>query len=359
MMTDQELIDSLELFKTGAIAISTDGDFNVKEYKKLREIIVSAPRLKSILPDEIKYCRTPKEYQQKIRSLFDSYRERRAYITDEINKLISAVEDSSQDDFSGLEEYSNLKRIGNGGYGEVFLYHHNLLNLDFAIKFFSPVFVSNEEQKESEKRFFREAKILFSLHCDNIVQVYDASYYDGKPYIRMEYIAGFNLIELIEKHSIIPFDKTLIVIRDILKGLEYAHKKGIIHRDLKPSNIMFSKSEKCFKIIDFGVSAFTDTENHTKLTRTGEMIAGGSFIDPILQTNPCLRDKRTDIYSIGAIWYYLLTGQTPSGTNLKNRLMKSSRIDSEKADIILKCMEYNMDDRYDSCDQLLNIISTL
>ena len=359
IMSDQELIDALEFFKNGAIAIATDGVFADSDYKKLREIIVSSTQLKPILPNEIKYCRSAKEYQRKIRSMFKSYQDRSTYIADEINKLISIVEQASPNDFSGLEDYANMKSIGHGGYGEVFLYHHNLLNLDFAIKFFSPVFANDEEQKESEKRFFREAKILFSLHCDNIVQIYDASYFEGKPYIRMEYINGLNLIELIEKYSIIPFKKTLIVIKNILNGLNYAHKKGIIHRDLKPSNIMFSEAEKCFKLIDFGVSAFMDSENHTKLTKTGEMIAGGSYTDPLLHSNPRLRDQRTDIYSVGAIWYYLLTGQTPSGTNLKPRLMEIARIDSEKADVVLKCMEYNIDERYDSCDQLLDIISKL
>ncbi len=93
-----------------------------------------------------------------------------------------------------------------------------------------------------------------------------------------------------KKYGMLSFENSVNVIKTILSGLEYAHEKGIIHRDLKPSNIMFSTREKIFKIIDFGVSAFLDTENNTKLTKTGEVVAGGAFIDPALQENPKLRD---------------------------------------------------------------------
>ena len=82
------------------------------------------------------------------------------------------------------------------------------------------------------------------------------------------------------------FSRSAIVILHILAGLKQAHEHGVIHRDLRPRNVIFSENEKMFKIIDFGVSAFLDTENHTQLTKTGEHIAGGSFIDPILQQNP-------------------------------------------------------------------------
>lgn len=358
-MKMQELIDSLEFFKSGAIAVSTDGSFNETEYKDLRGKIVNSAVLKPVLPDEINYSRTPKEFQQKMRSKFDHYSERREYITDMINKLISIVEEEETTPFPSLEEYSKMERIGCGGFGEVYLYHHNLLNLNFAIKFFAPVFANNQEQKESEKRFFREAKILFSLHNDNIVQIYDASYCNSMPYIRMEYIDGYDLNKLIEKYSILPFKKSLVVIFDILNGLEYAHNKGIIHRDLKPSNIMLSLNEKCFKIIDFGVSAFLDTENHTKLTRTGEQIAGGLYTDPLLQENPMLRDKRTDIYSVGAIWYFLLTGKAPSGPNMIERLRTIAELDEKTCEVIMKCMEYNLEDRYDSCKQIIDTIKPL
>lgn len=144
------------------------------------------------------------------------------------------------------------------------------------------------------------------------------------------------------------------MIKPILKGLEYAHEKGIIHRDLKPSNIMFSEKEGIFKIIDFGVSAFLDTDNHAKLTKTGEIVAEGIFIDPLLQENPTLRDCRSDIYSVGAIWYWLLCGRAPHGSDMKNYLGKAAPyLSDEQIDIVMKCLSGDLEERYGDCGELL------
>ncbi len=141
-------------------------------------------------------------------------------------------------------------------------------------------------------------------------------------------------------------------------GLEYAHGKGIVHRDLKPSNVVFSTKEKLFKIIDFGVSAFLDTDNNTKLTKTGEAVAGGAFIDPLLQENPKLRDCRSDIYSIGAIWYWLLCGRAPHGGDMKSYLGNAApHLLDEQIDVVMKCLAGDLEDRYRNCRELLATIS--
>lgn len=358
-MNSNELIDKLEQLKTGLIAVATDGSFDPKEYTELRSVIISSPLLKEHIPSDLKSCRTPLEYRRNMQAQFTHYADRRRSIAEDINGLISIVEDHPSDLLASNDSLCLIDRLGNGGFGEVFLYHHKVLDLNFAIKFFSPLFVSPEEQSAGEQRFFREAKILFSLHHDHIVQIYDAGYFEGKPYIRMEYIQGYDLNKMLEKYSLIPFKKSLIPIYQILCGLEYAHSKGIIHRDLKPSNIMFSEVEKSFKIIDFGISAFLDTDGHTKLTKTGEQVAGGAYIDPQLQINPRLRDKRSDIYSVGAIWYYLLTGRVPSGADLSQQLQTIASIDEKETQIITRCLSYNPDDRYDNCSQLMERISEI
>ena len=139
----------------------------------------------------------------------------------------------------------------------------------------------------------------------------------------------------------------------ILAGLKNAHERGIIHRDLRPSNVMFSKPERMFKIIDFGVSAFLDTDNHTKLTKTGEHIAGGAYIDPLLQDNPKLRDPRVDIYSVGAIWYFLLCGRAPSGSDMRDYLKRSNmELKDWQIDLVMKCLSGNINDRFNTCEEL-------
>jgi len=358
-MANETLIDQLERMKTGLSAIATNGSFDQREYAELRTSIINSSVLSGHIPAFFKACREAIEFRRYMQSKFAHYADRRKYISDEINKLIELVGASSSVHSSSSIRFDKETHLGNGGYGEVYLCHHDVLDMDFAIKYFNPVFASSTEQTESEKRFFREAKILFDLHCDNIVQIYDAGYIDGTPFIRMEYIKGYTLYGLLEEYSLFPFNESLTVIIDILTGLEYAHRKGVIHRDLKPSNVMFSSTEKRYKIIDFGVSAFLDVENHTKLTKTGEAVAGGAYIDPQLQVDPKLRDARSDIYSVGAIWYHILTGQVPSGADITTQLSSIARINTDEIELITKCLSYNIKDRYDSCTQLKNILLEL
>lgn len=152
--------------------------------------------------------------------------------------------------------------------------HNKYLDLDFAVKVYDPVFCIEEEQIEGEKRFFREARMLFSLNSNYIARIYDAGKYNNRPYIKMEFINGYNLAKLHEEKGNLSFSRSRPIIVHILKGLEHAHNQNIIHRDLKPENIIYSIDEKRVKIIDFGISAFVDTKNYTRLTRTGETIAG-------------------------------------------------------------------------------------
>lgn len=93
------------------------------------------------------------------------------------------------------------------------------------------------------------------------------------------------------------------------------------------------------------------------MTKTGEHIAGGSFIDPILQQNPKIRDVRSDIYSVGAIWYFLLCGRAPSGSDMKEYLEKSnSQVTLKDIDIIMKCLSTSIENRYSSCEELFSIV---
>lgn len=352
-MDKEELIVKLEQFKSGLIEAATNGSFDNNEYNSLRSEFLNHPLIKDKLPRFIKIYRTPLEFRRYMQEKYGHYAERRSFITEEMNNIIFYVEECDNgNELNNLNALQIGERLGHGGFGEVYLYHHTILDIDFAVKVFEPVFVSPEEQKEGERRFFREAKILFELHSDNIVQIYDAGYLKGKPFIRMEYIEGVDLTQLLEKYSLIPYKNSLTAIKQILTGLEYAHNKGIIHRDLKPSNVMFSMSQKLFKIIDFGISAFMDVSGHTRLTKTGERIAGGLYIDPQLQVNPMLRDVRSDIYSVGAIWYYLLTGHVPSGAGIEQNLCEIAGISKEQAAIILKCLSYDLDDRYSTCSEL-------
>lgn len=275
------------------------------------------------------------------------------------NNNIPVEFDPSIDSFStNVDSYELGERLGHGGFGVVYKYRHKLLDHDFAIKMFEPVFVSNDENIEGEKRFFREAKVLFQLNHANIVRVYDIGRIKGRPFIRMEYVDGHTLQDFIALYSPVSFERSKKPIVALLTGLSYAHKAGVIHRDLKPSNVMVTKDGH-FKIIDFGISAYIENENHSKLTKTGERVAGGQYTDPILMTNPKLRDVRSDIYSVGAIWYFLLTGQAPLGGDIRRTLLATDNTTELQAEIILKCIASNPKDRFQSCEEILEILQPI
>lgn len=114
------------------------------------------------------------------------------------------------------------------------------------------------------------------------------------------------------------------------------------------------------KLIDFGISAFMDTEGYTKLTKTGEQVAGGNFIDPLLSIDPSLRDVRSDIYSTGAIFYYLLCGRPPVGADARDYLLRSNnKINKKQANVIMKALASDIEDRYINCNEMIDAINTV
>ena len=353
-MSSEILVDLVDEFKSGLIAKATDGSIDEAEYKRCRDILIKVPELKGHIPAFIKSNRTAQDFRRYMQGLDQHYAGRREIIIQQMNDLAERLERGMDSDpFMELQEYKRLERLGRGGFGTVYRYHNDCLDMDFAVKIYDPIFASSEEQIEGERRFFREAKMMFGLNSVHIARIYDAGRIESKPYIRMELIDGYNLNTLHEQEGNLEFTRSSIVILHILAGLKNAHERGIIHRDLRPSNVMFSKPERMFKIIDFGVSAFLDTDNHTKLTKTGEHIAGGAYIDPLLQDNPKLRDPRVDIYSVGAIWYFLLCGRAPSGSDMRDYLKRSNmELKDWQIDLVMKCLSGNINDRFNTCEEL-------
>ncbi len=359
-MTNAELIELLDEYKIGLIEKATNGTIDDKFYVQARNTLMKNVSIKNQIPKFIRNCRTANEFRRFIQTEFVDYARRTQVITDSINNLIEYIEenfDEEEDPFLQIKQYTRIEQIGHGGYGNVYKYHNDCLNMDFAVKIYSPIFVSEDEQKNGEKRFFREAKMLFQLNHENIIKIYDVGRMADGPFIRMELVEGYNLNGLQKKDGLLSFEDSKQVIIPVLHGLKYAHKKGIIHRDLKPSNVMYSVKERMYKIIDFGVSAFLDTDKHIKLTKTGESVAGGVYIDPLLQENPKLRDVRSDIYSVGAIWYWLLCGRAPQGSDMKAYLENAApNLLYEEIDIVMKCLAGNLEDRYENCSELLAIL---
>lgn len=357
-MDTNALLLAAERFKQGLLAKATDGDYADKNYLADLQFLMADQRIAKMIPASIQASRTAGDFRRAMQAKFQHYADRRQFIDEQMAPIFDYLHDleNGNDAFTLKLQADELgENLGRGGFGMVHKYHHKLLDMDFAVKLFEPVFVSNEENLEGEKRFFREAKILFSLNHENIVRVYDIGRYNGQPFIRMEYVDGQTMCGFVDKNGTVTFKRSLKPITALLRGLKYAHELGIVHRDLKPSNFMVS-NDGHFKIIDFGISTFLETEGHTKLTKTGEAVASGAYTDPRLMENPKLRDARSDIYSVGAIWYYLLVGQAPMGGDLKRNLLESGYATELEANMILKCMSSKLENRYHSCDELLEIL---
>ncbi|WP_177238127.1 serine/threonine-protein kinase [Paenibacillus sp. 1_12] len=355
-MSDNEenLFELVEHLKDGLVGRCTNDptDFTDDDYKRIRKILLGDETISNMLPEFVKKYRTLGEFWGFIKNKDSSYAGRRQYLGEMFNPILDYLD---YNDSSIITDYEEFDVIGAGGFGEVKRYKHKLLQMDFAFKFYSPIFA--EDGDRNLERFFREAKILFKLTHPNIIKIYDVGVMGGKPFIRMELFEGKNLNEVLKDHGRFPIDKSVTLIFEVAKALKHAHSIGIVHRDIRPSNIMISKPKQV-RVIDFGLGIFLENELLSRLTRTGHNIAGGHYTAPELISNPKLIDPQTDIYSVGAVWYNLITGQAPAGSNIKQLLLSVDNISEDITHILLKCLA-DSNSRYKSIDELLEELTKI
>lgn len=336
----------LESLQEGLTAHATDGRWDDTEYRRIRRAIIEHPTLSKIVPEFIKRNRNLEEFWSFIKDKFKTYRERRLFISESLYPLFNKAEQNTTVD---LSSYQRGELLGQGGFGEVYRYRNSLLNMDFAFKIFSPVF--RDDRDNYLERFFREAKILFGLNHKNIIRVFDIGIMEGRPFIRMECFEGRNLNEVLKQHGHVSPTKALKLVKEIVEALEHAYASlKVVHRDLKPSNILVARNQ--FRIIDFGLGAFVEHEISSRLTRTGERVAGGYYTAPELLADPALLDPRCDMYSMGAIWYTLLLGRPPAGTEIAYALESLKQLTPKYRNAVSKMLA-PLPRRYDSYASLL------
>jgi serine/threonine protein kinase len=205
--------------------------------------------------------------------------------------------------------YRIKKEIGTGGMGTVYLAHHvslkfnNRQPLKVAIKILHPHLVKSEQIKE---RFLQEAKTQFQLSHKGITKVIDYNEDENGLYIVLEYLEGDTLEQYISKvRGLIPEKESKQLFLEILDAVKFAHNNKIIHRDLKPSNIMITR-EGDVKIMDFGIAKVIDYDK--SLTKTGSKLGSPAYMSPE-QVLGKTTDHRSDIYSLGVIYFEMLTGK--------------------------------------------------
>jgi serine/threonine-protein kinase len=201
-----------------------------------------------------------------------------------------------------ISHYKINEKLGEGGMGEVYLAEDTKLKRQVAIKFL-PEYLTKD--KENVERFEREAEAAAALNHPNIVTIYDVIEEDDQICIVMEYVDGKSLREVIGEYNL-GQDKIIDIISQLSEGLSKAHKAGIVHRDIKPENIIIDQDARV-KILDFGLAKLKGVSKLTKETSTLGTI---HYMSPE-QIQGKEVDHRSDIWSMGVVFYELLTGELP------------------------------------------------
>ncbi len=200
-------------------------------------------------------------------------------------------------------KFTLIEQIGRGGTAEVWKARDDDWGIIVAVK---KMIAGTNASKANIKRFLKEAELMKQLNHNNICHIHEVGQHEGVYFISMEYIDGIDLSEYISSNTFLKDKHKLKVIKDILSAVQHAHDNHIIHRDLKPANIMMRTNGEPV-VMDFGLARIIDTE-HT-ITLDDQVVGTVDYMSPEqAQASPDI-DERTDLFSVGAIMYYLLTGQ--------------------------------------------------
>jgi len=200
-----------------------------------------------------------------------------------------------------IGRYEILDELGQGAMGTVYRARDPLIERTVAIKTVS-IALLQQEGADAESRFLREAQSAGRLSHPNIVTIYDVGEANGLAYIAMEYLAGTTLRDVMNTGPI-PLDLALDTAMQMAEALAFAHEHGVIHRDIKPTNVVVTGQRGLVKLTDFGIAHLVNS-NHTQ---TGQMLGSPRYMSPEQAMGREL-DGRSDIFSLGAVLYEMLTG---------------------------------------------------
>ncbi len=307
-------------------------------------------------------------------------------ITDEPTRDFSSVDedgDSHQFTMKGaaggkvpekLGDYVIRELIGSGGMGQVFLAEHTRMQRLVAIKMLP---IERMEDEVAVERFYDEVRAASRLMHPNIVTAFDAGESDGIHYLAMEFIDGQTLTSIVARNGPMSVGEATAVIRQAALGLLHAHRAGIVHRDVKPGNLMRT-ADGTIKVLDLGLArmstaSFIDQAGEldpSSLKKSkGKLVGTLPFMSPEQLEDPDTADPRSDIYSLGATLYFLLTARPPfTGEyldqvyghrhgDIPDLMQARDDVDMHLANIFSRMMAKSPDQRYASLDEVIDELS--
>jgi len=210
-----------------------------------------------------------------------------------------------------IERYKILSELGHGGMAVVYRATDTMLDRNVAVKMILTETTNRDKTQKLLRRFNREAKTLAGLSHPNIVKVLDYGEHENMPYIVMEYISGGALRKILGRP--IPYAEAAAMLAPIAHALQHAHRKKIVHRDVKPENILINDSNQPM-LSDFGILKFVDVEESQGLTGTGKIVGTPAYMSPE-QIRGREVDGRADMYSLGIVFFEMVTGRKPFNAN--------------------------------------------
>jgi eukaryotic-like serine/threonine-protein kinase len=275
-----------------------------------------------------------------------------------------------------LGQYRILDQLGRGGMGRVFKAEHQTMNRLVALKVLAANLMKTER---AQKLFQREVRAAARLVHPNIVTAYDANQIGDHHYLVMEFVDGPNLHELVKKRGPMPIAQACEFIRQAALGLQYAHEMGMVHRDIKPANLLVQRAagKQCvIKILDFGLARLQEPSSevsplHDSLPAAEQQVVGTpDYLSPEQARNLHSVDIRSDLYSLGCTFYYLLTASVPfpGGTALEklvrhgsdpapNPSQLRSDIPAEISDIVARLMAKEPEERFQTPLELATVLA--
>jgi tRNA A-37 threonylcarbamoyl transferase component Bud32 len=230
-----------------------------------------------------------------------------------------------------------IELLGAGGMGAVYKARQPHLDRLVALKVLPP-----KDDPSFAERFSREARALAKLNHPGIVHVYDFGQAGGHSYIVMEYVQGVNLRQAERAGKMTPAE-ALAVVPQICAALQFAHEAGIVHRDVKPENILLDAKGRV-KIADFGLAKLLGAGEPRHLTGTHQAMGTLHYMAPEQWEKPAIVDHRADIYSLGVVFYELLTGELPLGRF--DPPSKKVQLDVRLDEVVLRALEKEPERRY-------------